>query len=196
MELDTIKNSWKQENLQIAANVQLNKDALLKKITKETNRMKRKNLLILLFRIPFPIVILCIIFTHLHIRNMVNFYIGMTLFLAFAGFTIWGLVNYYLKLNKLDMTESYLENKKKISKLELYKLKVTKRNYCSSPVGIVGIFLIINAPLFTTTEGAIMILLIMAIMAASIFVNLRYILPAQFKKINTELDKIKAFEKD
>ena len=25
MELDAIKNSWKQENLQIAANVQLNK---------------------------------------------------------------------------------------------------------------------------------------------------------------------------
>lgn len=38
---------------------------------------------------------------------MVNFYIGMTLFLAFAGFTIWGPVNYYLKLNKQDMTESY-----------------------------------------------------------------------------------------
>lgn len=196
MELDTIKNSWKQENLQIAANVQLNKDALLKKITKETNRMKRKNLLILLFRIPFSIVILCIIFIHLPIRNMVNFYIGMTLFLAFAGFTIWGLVNYYRKVRKLDMTESYLENSKKVRELELYKLKVTKRNYCSSPVGIVGIFLIINAPLFTTTEGAIMILLIMAIMAASIFVNLRYILPAQFKKLNAEIERIREFEKD
>lgn len=196
MELDTIKNSWKQENLQIAANVQLNKDALLKKITKETNRMKRKNLLILLFRIPFPIVILCIIFTHLPIRNMVNFYIGMTLFLAFAGFTIWGLVNYYRKVRKLDMTESYLENSKKVRELELYKLKVTKRNYCSSPVGIVGIFLIINAPLFTTTEGAIMIILIMAIMAASIFVNLKYILPAQFKKLNAEIERIREFEKD
>lgn len=196
MELDTIKNSWKQENLQIAANVQLNKDALLKKITKETNRMKWKNLLILLFRIPFPIVILCIIFTHLPIRNMVNFYIGMTLFLAFAGFTIWGLVNYYRKVRKLDMTESYLENSKKVRELELYKLKVTKRNYCSSPVGIVGIFLIINAPLFTTTEGAIMIILIMAIMAASIFVNLRYILPAQFKKLNAEIERIREFEKD
>lgn len=196
MELDTIKNSWKQENLQIAANVQLNKDALLKKITKETNRMKRKNLLILLFRIPFPIVILCIIFTHLPIRNMVNFYIGMALFLAFAGFTIWGLINYYRKIRKLDMTESYLENSKKVRELELYKLKVTKRNYCSSPVGIVGIFLIINAPLFTTTEGAIMIILIMAIMAASIFVNLRYILPAQFKKLNTEIERIREFEKD
>lgn len=196
MELDTIKNSWKQENLQIAANVQLNKDALLKKITKETNRMKWKNLLILLFRIPFPIVILCIIFIHLPIRNMVNFYIGMTLFLAFTGFTIWGLVNYYRKVRKLDMTESYLENSKKVRELELYKLKVTKRNYCSSPVGIVGIFLIINAPLFTTTEGAIMILLIMAIMAASIFVNLRYILPAQFKKLNAEIERIREFEKD
>lgn len=196
MELDTIKNSWKQENLQIAANVQLNKDALLKKITKETNRMKWKNLLILLFRIPFSIVILCIIFIHLPIRNMVNFYIGMTLFLAFAGFTIWGLVNYYRKVRKLDMTESYLENSKKVRELELYKLKVTKRNYCSSPVGIVGIFLIINAPLFTTTEGAIMILLIMAIMAASIFVNLRYILPAQFKKLNAEIERIREFEKD
>lgn len=196
MKLDTIKNSWKQENQQIAANVQLNKDALLKKITKEINRMKWKTLLILLFRIPFPIVILYIIFTHLPIRNMVNFYIGMALFLSFAGFTIWGLINYYRKVKKLDMTESYLENSKKVRELELYKLKVTKRNYCSSPVGIIGIFLIINAPLFTTTEGAIMIILIMAIMAASIFVNLRYILPAQFKKLNAEIERIREFEKD
>ena len=37
MELDAIKNSWKQENLQIAANVQLNKRALMEKINKETS---------------------------------------------------------------------------------------------------------------------------------------------------------------
>ena len=88
MELDNIKNSWRQENLQITANVQLNKDALMEKITRETNRMKRKNLLLLLFRIPFPIVIFSIILTHLQIRNIFNFYIGMALFLAFACFTI------------------------------------------------------------------------------------------------------------
>ena len=40
MELDAIKNSWKQENLQIAANVQLNKSALMEKINKETSWMK------------------------------------------------------------------------------------------------------------------------------------------------------------
>ena len=54
MEFDAIKNSWKQENLQIAANVQLNKSALMEKINKETSWMKKKNLLVLLFRIPFP----------------------------------------------------------------------------------------------------------------------------------------------
>lgn len=78
--------------------------------------------------------------------------------------------------------------------LILYKLKVTKQNYCSSPVGIAGIFLIINAPIFTTTEGAIMLLLIMLVMAASIFINLKYILPAQFKKLNAEIKKIKEIE--
>lgn len=31
MELDNIKNSWKQENRQIAANVHLNRTALMKK---------------------------------------------------------------------------------------------------------------------------------------------------------------------
>lgn len=194
MELDNIKNSWKQENQQIAANVQLNKDALLKKIISETNRMKRKNLLVLLFRIPFPIVIFSIILSHLQIRNIFNFYTGMALFTAFACFTIWGLVNYYMKLRKLDPTDSYLTNKKKVNELELYKLKVTKRNYCSSPVGIVGIFLIINAPLFTTTEGCIMILLILAVMAISIFVNLRYILPSQFKRLKGEMEKIDRLE--
>lgn len=194
MELDNIKNSWKQENLQIAANVQLNKDSLMEKITRETNRMKRKNLLLLLFRIPFPIVIFSIILTHLQIRNIFNFYIGMALFLAFACFTIRGLINYYMKVRKLDLTASYLENRKQVRELELYKLKVTKRNYCSSPVGIAGIFLIINAPIFTTTEGAIMLLLIMLVMAASIFINLKYILPAQFKKLNAEIKKIKEIE--
>lgn len=194
MELDHIKNSWKQENEQITANVQLNKEALVKKIAKETNRMKRMNLLNLLFRIPFPIILLGIILTHLQIRNMFNFYIGMMLFSAFAGFTIWGWINYSLKLQKLDLTDSYLQNKKKVRELELYKLKVTKRNYCSSPIGIVGIFLLINAPVFTTTEGAIMLLLIMTIMAASIFINLKYILPAQFKRLNRELEKIKKWE--
>lgn len=194
MELDNIKNSWRQENLQIAANVQLNKDSLMEKITRETNRMKRKNLLLLLFRIPFPIVIFSIILTHLQIRNIFNFYIGIALFLAFACFTIQGLINYYMKVRKLDLTASYLENRKQVRELELYKLKVTKRNYCSSPVGIAGIFLIINAPIFTTTEGAIMLLLIMLVMAASIFINLKYILPAQFKKLNAEIKKIKEIE--
>lgn len=61
MELDAIKNSWKQENLQIAANVQLNKSALMEKINKETSWMKKKNLLILLFRIPFPVIILILL---------------------------------------------------------------------------------------------------------------------------------------
>lgn len=194
MELDNIKNSWRQENLQISANVQLNKDSLMEKITRETNRMKRKNLFLLLFRIPFPIVIFSIILTHLQIRNIFNFYIGMALCLVFACFTIRGLINYYMKVRKLDLTASYLENRKQVRELELYKLKVTKRNYCSSPVGIAGIFLIINAPIFTTTEGAIMLLLIMLVMAASIFINLKYILPAQFKKLNAEIKKIKEIE--
>lgn len=61
MELDAIKNSWKQENLQIAANVQLNKSALMEKINKETSWMKKKNLLVLLFRIPFPVIILILL---------------------------------------------------------------------------------------------------------------------------------------
>lgn len=196
MELDTIKNSWRQENEQITANILLNKEGLLKKITKETNRMKRKNLLILLFRLPFPIAIFGILLMHLHIRNMFNFFIGIILFSAFAVFTIWGLINYYRKLRKLDLTESYIENKKKVNELELYKLKVTKRNYCSCPIGIAGIFLIINMPLFNTTEGAIMLILISTIMAASIFINLKYILPGQFRRLNEEIEKIKELEDD
>lgn len=196
MELDAIKNSWKQENLQIAANVQLNKSALMEKINKETGWMKKKNLLVLLFRIPFPVIILILLFTNIQIRNIFNFYVGLGLFLGFASFTLWGLIGYYLKLRKLDLTESYLENKKKVSELELFKLKMTKRNYCSSPVGIAGIFLMINMPLFTTTEGAIMLLLIMTIMAISIFVNLRYILPAQFKRLNKEMEEIRKLEEE
>jgi len=39
-----------------------------------------------------------------------------------------------------------------------------------------------------------MLLLIMLVMAASIFINLRYILPAQFKKLNAEIKKIKEIE--
>ena len=171
MELDAIKNSWKQENLQIAANVQLNKSALMDKINKETSWMKKKNLLVLLFRIPFPVIILILLFTNIQIRNI-------------------------FKLRKLDLTESYLDNKKKVSELELFKLKMTKRNYCSSPVGIAGIFLMINMPLFTTTEGAIMLLLIMTIMAISIFVNLGYILPAQFKRLNKEMEEIRKLEEE
>lgn len=196
MELDNIKNSWKQENQQIVANVHLNRTALMKKISAETNRMKRKNLLLLLFRIPFPVVILAILFSHIHIHNMVNFYIGIVLFLAFACFASWGLIKYYLNLRKLDITDSYLENKKTIRELELYKLNVTKRNYYCSPVGIAGIFLMINAPLFTTTEGAVMLLLIMAIMAASIFINLKYVLPAQFKRLNKEMEEIRKMEEE
>ncbi len=196
MELDAIKNSWKQENLQIAANVQLNKSALMEKINKETSWMKKKNLLVLLFRIPFPVIILILLFTNIQIRNIFNFYVGLGLFLGFACFTLWGLIGYYLKLRKLDLTESYLENKKKVRELELFKLEMTKRNYCSSPVGIAGIFLMINMPLFTTTEGAIMLLLIMTIMAISIFVNLRYILPAQFKQLNKEMEEIRKLEEE
>ena len=94
MELDNIKNSWKQENQQIVANVHLNRTALMKKISAETNRMKRKNLLLLLFRIPFPVVILALLFSHIHIHNMVNFYIGIVLFLAFACFASLGLIKY------------------------------------------------------------------------------------------------------
>lgn len=196
MELDNIKNSWKQENQQIVTNVQLNKIALLNKITAETKRMKRKNLLITLFRIPFPIIVLAMLFSHLQIRNLFNFYAGLILFLGFAFFASRGLVRYYLNVRKLDITDSYLKNKKSIRELELYKLNVTKRNYYASPVGIAGIFLMINAPVFTTTEGAIMLILIMAIMAASIFINLKYVLPAQFKRLNKEMEEIRRMEEE
>ena len=54
----------------------------------------------------------------------------------------------------------------------------------------------INAPLFTTTEGAIMLLLIMAVMAASIFINLKYVLPAQFKRLNKEMEEIRKMEEE
>lgn len=194
MELDTIKNSWKQENQQIATSIHLNKTALLEKITAETKRMKRKNLLITLFRIPFPVIILALVFSHLPIRNLFTFYAGLVLFLGFACFASWGLIKYYLNLKNLDITDSYLENKKAIRELELYKLKMTKRNYYGSPVGIAGIFLMINAPLFTTTEGTIMLLLILGVMAASIFVNLKYVLPVQFKRLNKEIEEIKRME--
>lgn len=43
---------------------------------------------------------------------------------------------------------------------------------------------------------AVTLLLIMAVMAASIFINLKYVLPTQFKRLNKEMEEIRRMEEE
>lgn len=194
MELTDLQDMWNQHDKKLTENIHINKNILknilLIKTEKKMNWMRAKAII----KLILPILLLTIgLIPRLNFRTEYSFIIGAIMFgVVFLSGYFWNM-KYFLKLSQIDLRGSITVTRKEIIELEKYKFKTTKLGYILMPFAVLGIFMMFEVPIFSK-ETILPILLILVVMAVSIYVTFRFSIFDFFKKLNHEIEEIEKLE--
>jgi hypothetical protein len=194
MELEDLQNMWIQYDKNLSDNTRLNKEILKRmlilKPEKRLNGIKIKAG----FKLILAIAMIIYLFVRVQYRPTIDFYIGVLLFGMLGLLAFSWQVSYFVRLGKIDFSNSITLIKKDLKELEKYKIKITKFAYFLMPLGAAGIFMIGEIPIFSK-HFLLPLSLIILIMFSSIYYTFKYSIFEQFKKLNLEIDEIEQLEK-
>ncbi len=196
MELADFQNIWREHDKKIMENISINKtifkNILTERAERKINWMRTKAI----FNLLLPIVLLAtILIPNIVYRNDINFIIGVVLFgSVFIVSYIWA-IQYFIKVSRIDFNDTITSAKKDLIELEKYKFKITKLGYFLIPFAIIGIFMMIEIPLFSKNT-LLPIVLIIITMLVSIYITFKFSIIESFKKINHEISDIEKLEKE
>jgi hypothetical protein len=195
MELTELQSMWVQYGNKIAENTRINKEILKSiiktKTEKKINWIKFKAILNILY--PIPLIIFAA--SDIEYRMDREFIIGIILSGSGTIITYIWAIKYYLFVDKIDFFNPITTIKKDISKLEKYKLKITKLGFFVAPFFITGIFLVANVSVFSKRMIPFDLLAIL-IMAITVYLTHKHGIFRQIKRINLEIDEILELEKE
>jgi len=196
MELADFQNTWREHDKKVMENISINKtifkNILTERAERKINWMRTKAI----FNLLLPIVLLAtILIPNIVYRNDINFIIGVVLFgSVFIVSYIWAF-QYFIKVSRIDFNDTITSAKKDLIELEKYKFKITKLGYILIPFAIIGIFMMIEIPLFSKNT-LLPIMLIIITMLVSIYITFKFSIIESFKKINHEISDIEKLEKE
>lgn len=196
MELADFQNTWREHDKKVMENIRINKtifkNILTERAERKINWMRTKAI----FNLLLPIVLLAtILIPNIVYRNDINFIIGAVLFgSVFIVSYIWAF-QYFIKVSRIDFNDTIISAKKDLIELEKYKFKITKLGYILIPFAIIGIFMMIEIPLFSKNT-LLPIMLIIITMLVSIYITFKFSIIESFKKINHEISDIEKLEKE
>lgn len=197
MELLELENLWKECDRKVAENNRLNKNILrkilLQKPEKTMNWMKIKSVLDLLSPLVF---LIWISITDYHIIITSEFYIGLGLFIPVYIIVYQQDLKYFSKMRTLDLSDTTLNIKKKISILEKYKVKMTQIRFILMPIATIGVFLVFFRTFGLNVDFIIMIFLILVVYIASAYYRFKYSIKERFRILNKEIEEIERMEEE
>jgi len=196
MELQELENIWKECDRKVTENNRINKEILRKMLVHKPERIinwiEIKSGLNLLS--PFILFALVTI-TNYQFHFISGFYIGWGLLIPVYIITyIWDL-KYFLQIHNLDLSDTTLNIKKKITILEKHKVKVTQVRYMLIPIAITGLLLIFCPSFIFNIELIIMLLLIVVVFISSAYYRF-YSIRERFRILNKEIEEIERMEKE
>jgi hypothetical protein len=196
MELLELENIWKECDLKITEGNRINKEILKRVLISKPE----KTIKWMKIRSGFNLLSPLILFAWMEITNYIfyftsSFYIGLGLFLPVFILTyIWDW-EYFLHIYNFDFSDTILNIKQNIVKLEKYKVKVTQIRYILMPIAITGLLFIFCQRLVFSLEFIIMILLILIVFIASAYYRFKYSISEKFRRLNKELEEIEQIMK-
>ena len=197
MELSELQSLWTKQDETMKENIRLNKEILrqllLRKPEKRIFRIRYRSI----FDLILPLVLLPIILPQIKIRNEPSFYIGAFLFGSFFILTyVWAL-KYFLKVMKIDFSNSLIILKKQIAELEKSKLKTTRIGYMFFPFVLTGIFMLGGFQIHEITFYSMLpLFLIVVVFASSVYITFKYSIFERFNMLNREISEIEKLGKD
>lgn len=194
MEFEDLQNIWMEYDRKLSESTRLNKEILKRmliiKPEKRLNRVKIK----VGFKLILSAILLFFFVSNIHYRDSIDFFIGILLFGIMGLLAYFWQVRYFIRIRKIDFTNSITLIKKELKELEKYKMKITRFGYILMPFALTGIFMMAENPILSK-DFILPLALIFLVSFTSVFYIFNYSVLEQFKKLNTEIEEIEKLEK-
>lgn len=194
MELEDLQNIWVDYDRKLSESTLLNKEILRRMLILKPEKRLKEIKIKTGFMLILGIVSIIFLLVRVQYRPTIDFYIGVLLFGILGAPVYFWRVRYFMRIGKIDFSNSITLIKKDLKEIEKYKIKITKFAYFLMPFGAAGIFMIAEIPVFSK-HFILPLSLIILVMFSSIFYTFKYSIFGQFKKLNLEIDEIEQLEK-
>lgn len=186
---------WIQYDKRTTENIRLNKEILKNiiknKTEKKVNWLKYKAIINVLY--PIPIIIFAA--SDIEFRSTAVFYTALSISCLCMLITYSWAIKYYLLTERIDFLKPITTIKKDLSKLNKFKLKMTRHGLMLAPFFIASIFVVAGVNIFSK-QMILMDMLILFVMATTAYITYKHGIIPQLRKINSEIDEIIKLEKD
>ena len=190
MEINEMKNFWKEEERRISEKVEINKEASYKKLRSSFDKVKiRRFFQIVFWSIFTPLALVFVAFPQMNNDGTFAFYLAFTFFMVFTVASFIVYIYYYICLIKIDLTDSILKTQKEILRLETFEKKLTTTAYIIVPLIALCIFKTIGFSLIN--QDAILFIALIGVFAIiGYIVRVKHILPREYRSVKSFLDEI------
>jgi|GEM_PF-963565 len=197
MEIEELRNSWKKEDKRITKSVKINKEISCKKLRLLFNRVKVKKIIFLILPyIYVPIIFAFVIFPHIKNDGSIWFYLSFTFFLMSIIISYAVNLYYFFRLKKIDYTKSVLQIQKEILHMEISEKKWHIISYLLVPFILLAALRMFGRITSLNPTTIIFILLAIVFFVIGSFIKIKIILPKEYYKIKSYLNKIEELEND
>lgn len=195
MELAELQNLWDQFDNRIAENTRINRGILKKIILSKTENRITWIRLKAIFNLIIPIPMLIYIVYDTDYRAEPEFLIGLILSSICFIITYGWAIKYYVLVSKIDFLNPVITIKKNLNKFKQFRLRIKRIRTIIAPSFFIGIFLFAGIPFFAK-EMIPVYLLILLVAAISAYLNYKYGIFEQLKRINLEIEEMAQLEKE
>ncbi|MDR3140981.1 MAG: hypothetical protein LBU37_04570 [Tannerellaceae bacterium] len=193
MEIDEIKNCWKEEDKRISENVRINRNVSFRKLHSAFEKVRIRRLLRLVQMCIFvPLILVLIVLPRLKNDGSALFYLGFVSFIIPVLFFFIYAIYYYICLLKIDFTVSLVKAKMEILRLERIDKRLNLSRFVIVPVVTFSVFKIFGIPL--GQEAVIMLALIGLTMIAG-FIKRKGLIPKEYGKLKSSWEELEEDEK-
>ena len=198
MEINEIKNCWKEEDKRISSNIKVNKNATFQKLRSSFDKVRIWRLLYLVqMCISTPLLLVLFVFPRLKNDGSGLYYLALVSFITLILFSFTIQLYYYICLLKIDFSDSLVKAQKEILRLEMLDRKLVVSGAIILPITTLSVCKIFAIPLIQLKpEAIIMIALIVLVAIISTIIKMRILIPKEYDKIKSYLNEIKESEED
>jgi len=190
MEFEEIKKHWKTEDQYIQKSIKTDKSISHKRLRISFNRIKMKKIILLLLPLIYlPLLFILIILPGLKNDGSLGFYTSLIFFSATIVVSFAVNVYSYIRLYKIDHTQSVIHMQKKILSLEIFDKKWHITAYCLVPFLFLALLKMFGRLIFNQTTVIFIVLLSIAVLIGYI-VKIKIMLPREYRKIKSFLEEI------
>ena len=190
MEMDKIKQCWKEEDKRISESVTINRNVSFQKFHSLYNRIRVWRFVrIVQWFIVIPLFFILMIFPHMKNDGSVLFYVALVLLMLITVSFCISYVYHYIYLSRIDFTESISSVQKKIFRSEVLDKRIYLFRFVSLVVAFLCAFKIFGTP-FIGSDKIVIMTLIAFVMIYTLIIRLKFQIPQEYTKIKSCLDEM------